>query len=371
MELRPLDLGGIFERAIALYVRNFATLIGIVVVTIVPAAIVQYVAAVREQPELNAMLDLLANPERLRTEHVPVLSPATLAVTVGAVVFGYVMLAFAIGAVAAGVARIYRNEAPGFRTSFQAVLVRWYSLAGVVGIALLVVAVAYAVTLLIVAIPILTSAAFAANWLPLVAPLAVSAVLVAMGLIVLLLTVTSVYALCAVVVEGCGAVASLQSACARVLERSQLGRALLCSLVLSGIGFVASLAVDALSVVGLAHWAVAYVGLDALFRTAVVPFVALVFAIYYFDVRIRREGFDLQAGLGHIGAGENSEEPTYAPTAYLSGEERAMIKRFIERRESLTAHHRHAIAAKLAGPVRARVPAELQRLDDEALLERL
>jgi len=64
-------------------------------------------------------------------------------------------------------------------------------------------------------------------------------------------------------------------------------------------------------------------------------------------------------------------EPVYAPTLYLSGEERALVKRFIERRDALTPEKRGALAGKLAARVRDRVPPELRGLDDEALLERL
>jgi uncharacterized RDD family membrane protein YckC len=63
--------------------------------------------------------------------------------------------------------------------------------------------------------------------------------------------------------------------------------------------------------------------------------------------------------------------PAYAPTQYLSGEERALVKQFIERREALTPERRDALAGKLAARVRERVPPELRGLDDEALLERL
>ncbi len=66
-----------------------------------------------------------------------------------------------------------------------------------------------------------------------------------------------------------------------------------------------------------------------------------------------------------------ADEPSYAPTAYLSGDERAIVKRFLDRRDRLTAQRRAELAAQLAARVRARVPIELQRLDDEALIERL
>lgn len=64
-------------------------------------------------------------------------------------------------------------------------------------------------------------------------------------------------------------------------------------------------------------------------------------------------------------------EPTYAATAYLSGEERAIIKRFLERRDELAPDRRAHLAAQLTQRIRERLPLDLQRLDDESLLERL
>lgn len=65
------------------------------------------------------------------------------------------------------------------------------------------------------------------------------------------------------------------------------------------------------------------------------------------------------------------DEPTYAATAYLSSEERVLIKRFLERRDALDEARRAEIAVSLAARVRSRVPPELARLDDESLIERL
>jgi uncharacterized RDD family membrane protein YckC len=65
------------------------------------------------------------------------------------------------------------------------------------------------------------------------------------------------------------------------------------------------------------------------------------------------------------------DEPVYAPTTYLSGEERALVKRFLERRDSLASDRREELAAQLAARVRDRVPPDLARLEDESLLERL
>jgi uncharacterized RDD family membrane protein YckC len=68
---------------------------------------------------------------------------------------------------------------------------------------------------------------------------------------------------------------------------------------------------------------------------------------------------------------EVAAEPVYAATAYVSGEERALIRRFLDRRNDFVAERRAALAHQLAQRVRPRLSQELQRLDDEDLLERL
>ena len=65
------------------------------------------------------------------------------------------------------------------------------------------------------------------------------------------------------------------------------------------------------------------------------------------------------------------EEPVYASTAYVTGEERALIKRFLDRRDVLSHQRRAELAAQIASRVRDRVPEDMQKLDNEALLERL
>jgi uncharacterized RDD family membrane protein YckC len=55
----------------------------------------------------------------------------------------------------------------------------------------------------------------------------------------------------------------------------------------------------------------------------------------------------------------------------ITDEERALIDRFVARRNALSRGARLALAGQLAQRVRPRVSADLQRLDDEALLDRL
>lgn len=80
---------------------------------------------------------------------------------------------------------------------------------------------------------------------------------------------------------------------------------------------------------------------------------------------------DARLAISTLDALRHTAEPVYGSTAFLSGDERALIKRFLDRRDELNAAKREELAAQLAGRVRSRVPADLQRLPDEALLERL
>ncbi len=368
MDLRPLDFGGIFNRAIALYVRYFFAFVALTVVTIVPFAAMQYAVDLFEQPALDASLAILRHPERLRTEHLPALSPTSLGLALLSVLVGYALLAFSVSAVGVGVARLYRGERVAFRACYSVVVAHWSSILALVSVAVLVIVAAYCASIVVAAIPVFAAAAFAAALLPYIAPLALSIVLVGIVVVLLGLIVTIACALYGVVVEDCDAGASLRLSVGRVLTRRELGRALLCGLAVGAIGTVSIALADMLGFLEFSRWPAAYVGVDAAVRTFVTPFLALVLAVYYFDVRQRHGP---QAVVPGAELAPGTDEPAYAPTAYLSGEERALVKRFLERRDAIAPQRRRVIAAGLALPARQRVPSELQRLDDEALLERL
>ncbi|MBV9719064.1 MAG: hypothetical protein JOZ77_07075 [Candidatus Eremiobacteraeota bacterium] len=368
MELRPLDLGGIFERAFALFARHFVAFVGIVAAAALPFSALQYVVLLGGQKQLDATLNVLQHPQRIGAERVPTLfdSPMSLAIVVATALLGYYVLGFAVAAVAVGVGRLYRGTAVGFRSSYTAVLERWKSILAVVGIAVLALVAAYTATIAVVALPLLAVATLASRWFPSVIPLALVAAVVIITIALVLILVTTACAICAIVVEGDSAALSLRVSLRRIFARREIGRALFCRVAVGAIGLAAATLADTVAVLGLSRWPAGYGAIDALQRIVVVPYLALVFAVYYFDLRIRHEAFDVEAALER-----GSEEPIYAPTAYLSGEERALVKRFMERRDSLSPFRRREIAAQLAAPARKRVPADLQGLDDEPLLERL
>lgn len=374
MELRPLDLGEIFDRAVTLYVRNFIAFTAIVLVTVVPVAIVQYLLILHELPELNVSLALLAHPEHLGTQQVPTMfdSPTTLALWVTSALVAYVMTTIALSAVGVGVARVYYGQRVDFAACYQPVLHRWWSLMALLGAALAMLIAAYVAAVLLMMIPIAIGLLSARSGFPVILVLAVTVMLFVVLFAVLLVFMTSAFGFYGVVIERLSAFGSLRLAFARVFNRNDFSRALLCSIAVGVVWFASTVLFDSFGFVALARWPGAYVTLDALVRIVVLPLIAVILALFYFDVRIRGEGFDLEVEMERPGgSAAEGDEPNYAPTAYLSGPERAMIKRFLERRDSLTVQRRQEIAAQLAAPLRERVPVEMRRLEDESLLERL
>ncbi|HEY6327554.1 MAG TPA: hypothetical protein VIW73_13700 [Candidatus Cybelea sp.] len=368
MEVRPLDLGDIFNRAITLYMRHFRALAGIALAAILPLALVQYVTLRLEGPQLDALLAVWQHPERLGTQQLPTVfnSPTALAPTIVSVLVGYLVMTFAVCAVAVATSEVYRNEAISVGRAYRTVLARWPAILGMLGIVLGVLIVCYVVLVLIVSIPLIIGAMISQAVIfivPVIGLVAVVAIFFALAL----LLVTGAFAFFGIAVEGRSVPTSIELAVSRIYTRSQFGRALVCAIAAGAVMTVPAGLVDTVAFFGLGRYPAGYIALDSVVRWAILPFSALILAVYYFDVRVRREGFDLEDGIFSNGA----DDAGYAPTAYLSGRERALIKRFLERRDTLTPQRRAAIAAQLAQPARERVPEELRSLDDESLLERL
>lgn len=338
----------------------------LVAATVVPVAIVQSLVLAHEGSGVNATLDVLQHPERLQNQHVSTLfnSPGMLAIVIASGLFAYYMLGFGLAVVGAAVARRFAGEPITFRVCYGTVLPRWGSIVTVVGAAVLALVAAYTAAFAILCVPLLI--AFALGALSIVAPFAIVVAVGALAFAFLLILVATACSLCAVVVERYPATWSLRLTVERLFNRREFWRAVLFAATAAAIGLAMSMLVDSVAFAGFSRWPALYVGADALERIVVVPFLGALFAVYYFDVRIRHEGFDLTTALA-----ATSGEPVYAPTAYLSGEERALVKRFLERRDSLSVSRRRDLAAQLAAPVRDRVPPELARFDDESLLERL
>jgi hypothetical protein len=304
MELRPLGFGEIFDRAITLYVRNFWPFLAIVLVLIVPLAVVQYVVDSSQVAQFSDLLRVLQHPGSTPPPMSNLFaSPGQLAAVILTALIFMVLWPFALNAVAIGVARLYRGRPVEFAACYQIVLARWASILGTLLIQGAIYVAWYVAFLAVLFVSMLIAVVFARAWLPLgiagffVAGMATLAAFLVLAPLFIALT----FAMNAVVIEKRGPVAAIASGFTRVFNRQEFWRALLFALAAFAVILGSSAVISGVTIAALLVNAVAVeVVLGSLLRAAFAPFSIVLIAIYYFDVRIRREGFDLEAELERI-----------------------------------------------------------------------
>jgi hypothetical protein len=310
VELRPLGFGEIFDRAVTLYIKNFVPFAGIVMVLVVPLAILGYVIDRTSQPQLDLMIRIFQNPEIARTEHMPSYfsSPALIAVFIAVLILTYAAWPFVLNAVGVGVARLYRGRPVEFRACYEVVLARWKQILGVVGIEFLVVLGWYFLTVAI-ALVVVVGAVLIGAAVPRFAFFfgfgAVIVVFVLMLPLLAPLVVALTFSMYAAVLEDRGVMEAVVLGFSRVFNRREFWRALLFAIAAGAIVLGASTTFSALGMIaGIFHLAGLRAIIDALPQAVISPFGVVLLAIYYFDVRIRREAYDLEASLDSLTAAE-------------------------------------------------------------------
>jgi len=110
------------------------------------------------------------------------------------------------------------------------------------------------------------------------------------------------FAFNALVVEGSAVFAAISLGFARVFNKRELGRAMLVVLALLAIsiGLYIVLALLAGLAESVTHNLTLYEIVTAPVSLISGTFTALLFAVYYFDVRVRREGLDMQTALERL-----------------------------------------------------------------------
>lgn len=305
MELRPLGFGEIFDRAITLYIRNFVPFAAIVMVLVVPLAILQYFVDLSSQPQLDALVRVFTHPERIRTEHMPPTfnSPASVGIFTALLLLTYAAWPFALNAVAVGVARLYRNLPVEFRICYEIAFRRWRQIMGMIGISLLVfagwdVVVSGVAVILSLAIGLFLTLTPVAFWISFaVALIVILALLPSLAPLVVALT----FSMYAAVIEERGVVESVVLGFSRVFNRSEFWRSLLFSIAICAVIVGGSAVFGMIGLVAaFAHLPLLQAIIESLARAVIAPFGVVLLAVYYFDVRIRREGFDLETSLARL-----------------------------------------------------------------------
>lgn len=307
MELRPLGFGEIFDRAVTLYIRNLVPFVGIVMVLVLPLSIMQYFLDRDSQPQFDYMIRVFQHPVIAQSARPPsaLASPSALILTAVAVFVAFLIWPFALNAVAVGVACLYRAKPVEFRTCYELVLRRWSQILAMIFIQLLVLLGWYLAVILVVVAIVFLAALFGtlvagfAFWFGFIA--AILAFLIMIPLLAPLL-VALTFANYATVIEERGVINSVTLGFARVFNRAEFWRAWLFAIAAGAVVIGASMMFAIFSLLAaFAHLPALEAFIDALPRAVISPFGVVLLAVYYFDVRIRREGFDLEASLERLG----------------------------------------------------------------------
>lgn len=307
MELRPLGFGGIFDRAVTLYVKNFVAFVAIVMLWIVPLAIAQYFVDIASQPQYDAMIWTFEHAGAAPT-HIPTLFDSSESVVALAVTFliSIVLWPFVMNAVAVGVARVYRGRPVEFRACYEAALHRWKQIFGILGMELLILIGWYIALVVVLVLGALGIAAIASAIPALAVVLGVIGILV--GLAAMLFTLAPVslaitFAMYAAVIEERPVAESLHLGFTRIFNRIEFWRAVLFAIAAGVILFGASTMFSmAALILGVMHLTLLEDLVQTLPDIVIYPFGIVLFAVYYFDVRIRNEAYDLEVSLERLTA---------------------------------------------------------------------
>lgn len=309
MELRPLSIGEIFDRAITLYLRNFAPFVGIMLVLMVPLAIFRYFFDRTQTGSIDRAISILTHPgtiPRSSTAPLGVWTPQAIAAIFGVAIVFYLLLPFALNAVAVGVARLYRGRPVEFRPCYVAALRRWWPTIGVLVLDVVVFVGWYFGFVFVTVVGIVAAAALfaAVKLLGVLVGIVVFFLVLALLLTIFPILIVLGFAMYGVVIEGQGSGAAVAAAFARVFTRTEVWRALLFSLAAGAIWMAGSTIVSAVSLLALYFHQVAIAAaIETILDAAILPFATVLVAIYYFDVRIRHEGYDLESALEGLSAG--------------------------------------------------------------------
>ncbi|HEY9084587.1 MAG TPA: hypothetical protein VIN40_01395 [Candidatus Tyrphobacter sp.] len=313
--LRPLGVGEIIDRALSLYVRNFVVFTAtVLVVILVPFGIGEYLLAGNESGQFAAIFQVLQHPgtppPASATWPFGTTPLALVGLAIGMFVIGGVLTIFAYNAVAVNVAALYTGRRPSIEGSLRAAFARWRPLIALllleiavgigayVALVLLVFGVVFAVTIAGASFPGAGRSIFTVVLLVLLALV----LFLALFVVAMLVVVALAFAGYAVVVERKGAIEALGSGFGRIFNRKEWGKAFLITLV----AILVSVGISSIS--GAGDFVLIFVPgghvLEAIWSTlfsAISASVQTVFyAVYYYDVRIRREGFDLEVALARL-----------------------------------------------------------------------
>ncbi|GAC1404889.1 MAG: glycerophosphoryl diester phosphodiesterase membrane domain-containing protein [Candidatus Velthaea sp.] len=306
-DLRPLGVGEILDRAVTLFVRRFAPLVLILSLVAAPAALLQFIAQPESASLVTDIQRIMTLPPGHASEQRAVLDHITAGSRFGGwtvllLMFTFVITPLATTACTIGAARGYTGTMPAVRDLFREVLRRWIPqlittlfffgmyLAVFLGLFVAVLA----ITFVIVALSTLSSTAAVIVGVPL--GLAGALVLTALTLLVYL---AWQLAFVSIALEEPNPVRAVARGMRRAFGRSTLWRSLLVALIVFVVSLMGSLVLGTVAGVlaFVTHVNALYPIVLAIGSVTINGLLVTYLVVYSYDVRIRREGYDLNVSL--------------------------------------------------------------------------
>jgi hypothetical protein len=303
--LRPLGLGELLDRAVTLCVKYFVPFSLIYVAYAIPLGIVTFFASARNTRMIEALTDGLRSRATGQAQ-APDLSAFYASSSASDVWWTLALFALLIfvgpiatAALIDATSETYLGRVATFAHAYRVGVARWLPLIGINLLYAVAAFVLYAIAILatvlvFLALGLITAYAHVFGIVLDVVIGAVIFVALIVFMLVVLLAVQMSYFAC--VVEGAGVVTSFSRGIGRVSNGIGFKRAVLVGLAYLAITIAISLVSLAGQgiIVGLLRSPLAGAVFATLVSVATAAFLTAFMTIFYFDLRVREEGFDLQ-----------------------------------------------------------------------------
>jgi hypothetical protein len=300
LNLRPLPLGELLDRAFTLYFRNIVAFSALLAVVLVPSVIVSYI---QTRQLFGAYISLIQH-QIAAPNSTPDLSALTAAapspaLTALQLAFAFIIIPISYAAVVVGVSRAYVGLPVTFADCYRQALRRWLAVLILIFIWFVLALFAFFAFFLVLGISAGVIGALG-SLLGRGIGVVLAAILFLLAIasigLAILLYLTSAMSLVAVVLEKVDPFRALGAAFARVFGGRQFWKGFALAFALAGIYFGATAVfggAGALLAFFLKSPAL-YIVCLGLMQLFFVPFAVVTAAVYYYDLRIRRDGYDLQ-----------------------------------------------------------------------------
>lgn len=303
LDLRPLGIGEILDRAVTLFVRRFAVLVLILSLVAIPLAIAQYAAAPSTAGAASDIARIFSIPPGHPEAQQAILREIATKNRIGTVGAVLLLASAVLGALSTtactiGAAQAYAGTLPSVRQVYREALRRWLAQIAA-GVFFMGFAFVLAIALAIAIIPV----AIAVGALSSVSNVAAALVGIPLALVVgvafsgaaVLLYFAAQMTLVSIALEEPNPIRGIAHGLRRTCSPAVFWRSVLVATIVFGVSLFGSLVlltiaagVSLLTHLGALYPVIVVIGgvsLNALLTTFIV--------IYAFDVRVRREGYDL------------------------------------------------------------------------------